>query len=242
MRKNSKQYLKTPQRKTSEDSSFKGSDKYSKERTLNDSKRSTRKGSSSKNLNLISPIKNPFTTRSDGLFSGNSLNSTKKETNIVSLDVDRKKNKKFKFSENSPSEYSLKKKLNRSKNNKKKLTGILRKKNFKYIKRSIFSLNLNKLNNSNNQKISTFSTSASSSKSNNPISLVTNSIDDNNNPDTGRKDSFGNAIIRGRRKHKVSFKTKPIIHEVENWKQCVLKNSYKPKKKSIGCGIKCSIF
>jgi hypothetical protein len=242
MPRNSKQLLKTPQKKSIETSSMKGSDKYSKERCLNESKRSTRKGSNSNDLNMISPIKNPFTIGSEGIFSVTSINSITKTKEIVSLDAKMKNPKKFKFSEKNAKEYSLNKKLNVSKNKKKKLTGILRKKNFKHIKRSIFSLNANKLNNSNKRKNSTISTSASSSNSNNPLSINLQSVESDSNPDTGRKDSFGNPIIRGRKKHKVSFLTKPIIHEIECWKLLILENSYKPKKKSGGCGIKCSMF
>ena len=117
-------------------------------------------------------------------------------------------------------------------------TGILRHKSWKKVRRSAYSLAMkdkkSKLDSSEKSTIDSL-------KLNNKFNRSGNSNQDANvEADTGRVDQFKNPIIRGKKKHKVSFarKSKTII--VENWKEYNLKLTSKVNKNK-GCFV-CKVF
>ena len=172
-----------------------------------------------KNDNLgYSPLKNPFILKKTKTMKKKL--KLKNIKNIKSFD-DRLKNNN---DSNIPISKmtSMEKKLNEK--NKFKVfsptPGILRHKNWKTVRKSSYSLAFNnkksKLNSSNNSKNSTLDS----------LNLKNNFNKSNQSygeevltANTGRRDQFKNPIIRGKKRHKVSFARETKTINVENWKK-----------------------
>ena len=129
--------------------------------------------------------------------------------------------------------------MNKMRTNSLPNNGILRHKNWKKIRRSNYSIaakeKKQKLNSSDNSKQSTKDSikirGINSSDRNHKIDIQAN---------TGRVDQFKNPIIRGKKKHKVSFARKYETISVENWKKINSKLTMKINKNK-GCMV-CTIF
>ena len=125
------------------------------------------------------------------------------------------------------------------------IKGILRTKCFKNVRRS-------KWTKSNKQINTNFNISANSERSTvdsltkKPVPKINpKTISSNENKDdtyTGRFDTYGHPIVRGKRRHKILLNLKKKTIEVENWKDLNFKQSFRKKKKSKGCGVGCVLF
>ena len=93
---------------------------------------------------------------------------------------------------------------------------------------------------------SKFTSSANSKNTSMENLNLTNQMNKSNNSDnsrvanTGRIDQFKNPIIRGQKRHKISFAKKTNTINVESWKKLNAKMTMKPNK-NRGCFV-CSIF
>ena len=206
------------------------------------------KSSPGKNAKLgYSPLKNPFLLKKTKTMNKKKKLKLKNIKNVKSFD-DRLKPQSVSNSKNPSSTKikqmtSIEKKLNNIKINKNfgvfsPTPGILRHKNWKKIRKSSYSVALNnkksKLNSSNNSKASTIDSlnlKNNFNKSNGENELTAN---------TGRIDQFKNPIIRGKKRHKVSFARETKTINVENWKKINSKLTMKSKNNK-GC-IVCSVF
>lgn len=196
---------------------------------------------------FTSPIKNPFLIQKK---------ETKKKTqknrknlkNVKSFDdrLKRKAPKKRKQSADVQNQFltSIENNLSEADKGKKSgsshETGILRHKSWKKVRRSAYSLAFkekrSKLDNSENSTIDSL-------KLNNKFNRSANSNQETKTEigaDTGRVDQFKNPIIRGKKRHKVSFARKSQTILVENWKELNLKMTIKVNKNK-GCLI-CTLF
>ena len=118
--------------------------------------------------------------------------------------------------------------------------GILRHRKWKHVRRSTFSVNKNErksqMNSSGKSKNSTLDSMGVVNRFNFPQPDQTFEQEAN----TGRIDQFKNPIIRGKKRHKVSFARKSRTFSVDNWKDLNLKMTIKVRKNK-GCAV-CKIF
>lgn len=119
-------------------------------------------------------------------------------------------------------------------------SGILRHRSWKKVRRSAYSMAMKekrpRLDNSDNSTVDSL-------KLNNKFNRSGNSRGEEQSEvgaDTGRRDQFKNPIIRGKKRHKVSFARKSRTFVVENWKELNLKMTAKVNK-NRGCFV-CSVF
>jgi hypothetical protein len=233
-------YKKKSPNKSKNSFSSKGNNK-----SLNSSKRS--ETISAYSNNAPSPIRNPFLVKTQK--SLNKKKKKKKFNNVKSFD-DRLRSdsvsKKNKKNIEDHFQASIENELNdvEPKNSRKGSLpnyGILRHKSWKKIRRSTYSVAMkdkkSKLDNSSNSKTSTIDSLGLNNKFNKSGNSNAN---EEMGANTGRVDQFKNPIIRGRKRHKVSFARKSVTIDVESWKKLNLKLTMKPNKNK-GC-IVCSIF
>jgi hypothetical protein len=217
------------------------------EKSMNASKRSEQLSVNSSNKNM-SPIRNPFLIKSNKSLKTNKKKKKNKYKDVKSFDDRLKPNSNSKKKKSRSIERhfipSIESDLNeqRKRNNSLPNNGILRHKSWKKVRRSTYSVTMkdkkSKLNSSTNSKVSTIDSLGLHSKFNKSKNSAQD--DDDIEANTGRIDQFKNPIIRGRKRHKVSFAKKPITIDVENWKEINLKMTIKPNKNK-GCLI-CQIF
>jgi hypothetical protein len=197
----------------------------------------------------ISPIRNPFLVKQKKSLKKKKKKKKNKFKSVQSFDDRLKPHSVSKRKKSSKIEEqfipSIEEELNKNRPRKNSLpnNGILRHKSWKKVRRSVYSMAMkekkNKLDNSSNSKTSTIDSLGLNNKFNKSKNSIQEEEDDID-ADTGRKDQFKNPIIRGKKRHKVSFARKSVTIDVENWKKLNLKLAIKPNKNK-GC-LACSIF
>ena len=120
------------------------------------------------------------------------------------------------------------------------IKGILRRQSYKLVKRSNYSKQKDEKKRENSIDSNLPTLDSLKKKPDMSKNIIYNDNAHEVELYTGRNDSFGHPIIRGRRKHKIEFDTNLLFIDVENWKDRNFKNSYR-RKKNKGCAV-CRAF